>query len=35
MPTDIERTRWNAWVSRQISKATSLAEKLYWKGMYV
>lgn len=35
MPTDQERNRWNAWVSRQLARATSYVEKLYWKGMFV
>lgn len=35
MPTDQERTKWNAFVTRQIARATSLVEKLYWKGMFV
>lgn len=35
MPTDIVRAKWNAFVTRQIAKAESLAEKIYWKGMFV
>lgn len=35
MPTDIVRAKWNAFVTRQISLATSLADRIYWKGMYV
>ncbi len=35
MPTDIVRARFNAWVSRQVAQAQTMAEKIYWKGMYV
>lgn len=35
MPTDQIRTKWNAFVTRQIAKATSLVDKIYWEGMYV
>lgn len=35
MPTDLVRTRFNAFVTRQIAQAKTLAEKIYWKGMYV
>jgi hypothetical protein len=35
MPTDIQRSKWNAFVTRQIAKATTLFERLYWETMYV
>lgn len=35
MPTDAERSFWNAFVTRQIVKATTLFERLYWESMYV
>ena len=35
MPTDLVRARFNAFVTRQIASAQTLAEKIYWKGMYV
>lgn len=35
MPTDIVRAKYNAWVTRMVSQASTLAEKIYWKGMYV
>lgn len=35
MPTDQIRTEFNAWVARQLAKANTLADKIYWKGMFV
>jgi hypothetical protein len=35
MPTDLVRAKFNAMITRQIAKANTLAEKIYWKGMYV
>ena len=35
MPTDIIRTNWNLFVLRQLNKAKTLADKIYWKGMFV
>lgn len=34
MPTDIVRTSWNLFVLRQLNKATTIADKIYWKGMF-
>ena len=34
MPTDIVRTSWNLFVWNNYNKATTLADKLYWKGMF-
>ncbi len=35
MPTDAERAKFNAFVVRQIFKASTLAEKLYWRSLFV
>lgn len=35
MPTDIERTKFNLWVLKNLNAAKTLADKLYWKGMFV
>lgn len=35
MPTDIVSTKWNIWVWNNYNKAKSLADKLYWEGLYV
>jgi hypothetical protein len=34
MPTDFKRTEFNLFVLRQLNKAESLADKIYWKGMF-
>lgn len=34
MPTDIVRTSWNLFVLRQLNNAKTLADKIYWKGMF-
>lgn len=35
MPTDIIRAKHNAFVTRQIAKATTLVDRIYWENMYV
>lgn len=35
MPTDAQRTKFNLWVLNNLNKATTLADKIYWKGMFV
>lgn len=35
MPTDSERTKFNLWVLKNLNNASTLADKTYWKAMFV
>lgn len=35
MPTDIVRTDWNLFVLRNLNKAKTIADKVYWKSLFV
>lgn len=35
MPTDSERTKFNLWVLKNLNNASTLADRIYWKAMFV